>query len=85
MSEKNMELAKEILSDYAYWHKNIGINGLCSLAKLNLKTINAIKYHDIEDLTNENLSRLIKGLKAVKDKTVREIDVMLSKLGVSDG
>lgn len=85
MSEKNMELAKEILSDYAYWHKNVGINGFCSLSKLNLKTINAIKYHDIEDLTNENLAKMIKGLKAVKEKTCKEIDIMLNKLGVSDG
>ena len=80
MSEENMHKVKKIIEEYGWWYKTVGINGLCSLSKLSLKTINSIKYRDVDTVSNEDIAKLIKGLTRIKNKTIKTLDEFITRL-----
>jgi len=78
--EENMDKAKEVVQDYLWWHKSVGLSGLSKYSKVSKMKVNAIRYSDEDTLADTEITKLISGLEKVKAQCVKDIDNMVAKL-----
>lgn len=78
--ENNLLVTRSVLEDYINLYKGIGFKSLCNRSKIPFKTLNGVKYCDIDKLSSIDVLKLARGLKSIKKKFDNNIDVMVKKL-----
>lgn len=79
-AESNMTVANEVLNDFIWWHKSIGLSGLTKESKLSAAILNAIRYADDDELSDSKLGALKHGIECIRDKTIVTLNTMIDKL-----
>lgn len=80
-NEANMEIANDVLNQFIWVHKAIGLSGLAKYAQMDKSELRIIQYKDVNNLSKAKVNKLIQGLGKLRDYINNEYDVMVDKLG----